>query len=159
MAAVLKPRKGFEDILRSRGFAIQVPNRPYTALADDIRLRQNYTFNLEEARLIQAQVIQRRAYWDSVRMAAAAQGVPLHQEAMNNGFHVRPEREPVVGNHNEGRRREEDAREAEAARLAEEERRKAALPDCKACRGRHVAHTCGKQKARGRKKKKKQKRK
>ena len=78
MTAVLKPRKGFEDILRSRGFAFQVPPRPYTVLANDIRLRQNHALSLEEAREIQAKVIQRRAYWDSVRMAAAAQGVPLH---------------------------------------------------------------------------------
>ena len=64
MTAVLKPRKGFEDLLRSKGFAFQVPPRPYTVLADDIRLRQNHALSLEEAREIQAK--------DCMR-----QGIPL----------------------------------------------------------------------------------
>ena len=66
MAAVLKPRKEFEDILGSHGTSFKVPERPYRVLADDMRLNPDYTFSLEEAKEIQAKAIQRRAFWDSV---------------------------------------------------------------------------------------------
>jgi len=120
MAAVLKPRKEFEDILGSHGTSFKVPERPYSVLADDMRLNPDYTFSLEEAKEIQAEAIHRRAFWDSVRMAASAQGVPLHEMAVARGLHVRPEKEPIVGNHNELYRREQNAREADGHRRDEQ---------------------------------------
>ena len=100
MAAVLKPRKEFEDILGSHA-SFKVPERPYSVLADDMRLNPDYTFSLEEAKEIEAKAIHRRHFWDSVRMAASAQGVPLHEMAVARGLHVRPEKEPIISNHNE----------------------------------------------------------
>ena len=100
MTAILKPRKDFEDLLGAHT-NLKIPKREFTALADDLRLNPNYSFSLEEARLIEAKAIQRRHFWDSVRMPASAQGVPLHEMAVARGLHVRPEKEPISGNHNE----------------------------------------------------------
>ena len=52
MAAVLKPRKEFEEILGWHGTALKIPEREYTVLADDMRLNPDFTFSLEEAKEI-----------------------------------------------------------------------------------------------------------
>ena len=129
----LKHRKDFEDILRSHGTSFKAPERPCTVLGNDIRLRPNYDFSPEEAREIQSKAIQRRAYWDSVKMAASAQGVPLHQMAAAKSFYAPREREPILGNHNELYQREQSVWEFDAqlrdeqimANIAESERQMA----------------------------------
>ena len=63
MAAVLHPRKEFDDILGSYGTTIKVPEREYTVLADDMRINPNFSFSLEEARLLEAKAIQRKHFW------------------------------------------------------------------------------------------------
>ena len=86
MAAVLKPRKDFEDLLGAHS-NLEIPKREYTVLADDMRLNPNYSFSLGEARLLEAKAIQRRHFWDSVRMTASAQGIPLHEVAVAKVVH------------------------------------------------------------------------
>lgn len=120
MTAVLHHRKEYGDILGSHGTTLKVPEREYTVLADDMRLNPDFSFSLQEAREMEAKAIHRRHFWDSVRMAASAQGVPLHEMAVARGLHVRPEKEPISGNHNELYQREQNAREAEAHRRDEQ---------------------------------------
>jgi len=114
MVAVLTRRKEFENILGGHGTKLKVPEREFTNLADDLRLTPNYTFSMEQTREIEARMIQRRHFWDSVRMTAASKGVPLHEATISRGMHIRPEKEPIVENHNELYRREQATREADA---------------------------------------------
>ena len=120
MAAVLRPRKEFEDILGGRGTALKVPVREYTLLADDMRLNPEYNYSLEETRDLELRAIRRRHFWDSVRQAASAQGVPLHEAAIARGAHLRPAKEAVVGDHNELHARAQAAREADGHRRDEQ---------------------------------------